>query len=176
MKLLNLILCLVILGFSQAASAQNIKTTTQKFEGNTVSIIVQVDTIMIIDPVTDESVIRFEKREKIQTLNGKDIYYDKEAREPVGGASQNEIKSFISGLVNEDLKKGEDIHNMDVIIDENGNLGFLRFQFIQGGKGSENKTGAIRKKIMDTLRGVKFIPAQRNGKAVPYGTAIMVVK
>lgn len=176
MKLLNLFLCLMVLGFSHAASAQSITTVNKTFEANNVSILVQIDTIIMIDPVTGEEFIRFEKLEKIQSLNGKDIYYGNEASEPVGAASQSDIKTFISSLVNEDLKNAKDVHNIDVIIDEEGNLGFLRFQLFKGGNGSEKEIEPIRRKIIEKLKGVHFIPAKHNGKAVPYGTAIMVIK
>ncbi len=176
MKLFNLFLCLAILGFSQGASAQNIKTVTETFEGNTVSISVQIDTVQLEDPVTGEWLIRFEKLEKITTLNGATIYYGKDATEPVGAAAQSTFKDFVGNLVNEELKNAKNIHSMDIVIDDKGEVGFIRFLFLKSGKNAEKETEYFRKKIMDRLKGIHFIPAKRNGKAVPYGDNIPVIK
>lgn len=176
MKLFNLFLCLAILGFSQGASAQQIKTVTETFEGNTVSIIEQIDKIEVQDPVTGEWSIMFEKREKIQLLNGNDIYYGKDAIEPVGAAAQSTFNDFVGSLVNEELKNAKNIHSMDIVIDDKGEVGFIRFLFLKSGKNAEKETEYFRKKIMDRLKGIHFIPAKRNGKVVPYGDNIPVIK
>lgn len=160
------------------AYGQKITTITEKFEGNTLSIRVQIDSFKNgCIAMGNEQEYIFEKREKMQSLNGKDVYcHDDEASEPVGAAAQSDFLNYITKAVQDELNTSKNAPSikawMDIIIDEKGDLGFVRFIFFDDDDDAEIEV--FRRRVIEILKGMHFVPAMHNGKAVPYATRIGV--
>jgi hypothetical protein len=150
----------------QIAFAQNISTVTVNAENINVTPV--IDTILLTDPVTGE--VHYKKSIRqlplISYRSGLPIFKDKEASEPVAKAAQESIAAFIKELCAEEFEKSKDYYDIVmVLINENGKVDMLNTNFfIKKSKDSE----ALHTGMWEKLNNITFIPAKKDGNAVPY--------
>ena len=160
-----------------SAKAQD-KPKNITFRGNNISFVYQVDTVLVEDPVTGEITARVIREEQIDQLNGKQVYRSGLSTEPIGAAAQSDIKSFISGTLAE-LEREPFISYLELVIDEQGKVAFIDLQlhdrFINSTRFTEEFAGnseAITDKVLQRLESIKFLPAQKDSKPVPFAVVI----
>jgi hypothetical protein len=178
MKVFSLFLGLFLSALSLQSLAQSdmefgIDTKTPvSYQGNVITIYADIDTIEVQDPETGKFATVLRKREKIGLINDKTIYYDQQASEPVGAAAQSTLKEYLrTNLLLEELEKARGlIYNIDIVIDENGKVGYIDIEFQNPDK---IKDAPVRKSIEQKLNSKTFVPSRKDGKAVPYGIKIL---
>ena len=165
----KLILTIACLTLAQIAFAQP-KTETITYQSNTITMEYLYDTMMVVDPETGEERMVVSKKEKLDLLNGAPIFYDEQAAQPVGAASQKNVQSFVRDLSGvKELLEGElNLNRVAIVIDEKGNVSYIHvFPNSRADETVEKRT-----KLAALLKDVRFFPAQKEGKAVPYGVHI----
>jgi hypothetical protein len=156
--------CLLILYIFSAclANAQGIKTKEINYNGNVITLLTQYDTVVVQDPETGEERLVVTGRETLDRLNGKKIYFYDDAMPPIASASQPDFKTYLSSMFGQDVRDAR--LEITAMINENGKLGYFTVT-----NHPSNNTPAKAKEIETKLAEIKFIPAQKEGKAVPYG-------
>lgn len=169
MKLFRLLIMLTFAFSIQNATAQVV--TSNKTFGNEITYSEVIDQFNVIDPETGEESVVYRKREVPGTINGENIFYDNNASEPVGAASQSTLQDYLrTNLLLEELDRYRGIiNNMDIVIDAKGNVGYVRL-FLNTSK--EYDAVKLNSDIEKKLRSKTFIPAKKDGKAVAYGINI----
>jgi uncharacterized protein YuzE len=174
MKVFSVFLGVFLSALSLQSSAQNDMEfgtdtkTSVSYQGNVITIYAHIDTLEVIDPETGKSATLIKKREKVALFNDKTIYHDGQASEPVGAAAQSTLKEYLrTNLLLEELEKARRlINNIDIVIDENGKVVYVK---VKGQDQNELKDAAVIKSIEQKLNTKTFIPAHKDNKAVPYG-------
>jgi hypothetical protein len=169
MKLFHLLIVVIFAFCAQYTAAQVV--TSNKTFGNEITYSEIIDQFTVINPETGEESVVYRKREMPGTINGEPILYDNNASEPVGAASQSTWQDYLrTNLLLEELDRYRGIiHNIDIVIDTKGNVGYIRL-FLNTSK--EYDATTLNSDIEKKLRSKTFIPAKKNGKAVAYGTTI----
>lgn len=167
MKLFHAIIAFAFICCTHTATAQGTKTSST-FNDADITFKEVFDEIEVINPETGETAKLSKKRGDIAlSLNGIPIYEYDAATEPVGGASQTSLESYLqANFLLEELDKGRGaVDNIDIIIDDKGSVSFVRI-FFRNADG--NKVTAMQRSIEQKLRSKTFVPATKDGKAVPY--------
>lgn len=167
MKLSHAVLAFVLICSAHIAMAQG-TTTTSTFNDAKIAFREIFNEIEIIDPETGKTSTISRKRGDIPlTLNGAPIYDYDNATQPVGGASQKDLYSYLQTnfLIEELDNARKAIDNMDIIIDEKGSVSFVRIFFRTA---NSDQVNTHQKAIEKKLGTKTFIPAKKDGKAVAY--------
>lgn len=166
------LLLLVQLGFAQTSVDD-----TVIYNGNIITFKqVGLDTFEVIDPVTEEISIKFEASIKPGKVNGKEIYREQESDEPVGGASQKDLNSYLKNYLRSELEAIKPYYNsLELVINEKGELAYLDIHLLKFRSWgscsiglSDAKETEVRNNITNKLMALKFIPAKKDGNDVPY--------
>ena len=168
---------LAVWAFSIASLAQQQpKSSILEYEGNQITVAYEYETVTIEDPENGNIVDRVMRREKPDLLNGNQIYQGKEADEPIGSASQSDLKSFIRTMLADELKEaGNFFMSMTLILNEEGKPAFLNVRLrnhyslgLCSTNIDEKTIQSIKTRMKNQLYAHSFVPARKEGRAVPY--------
>ena len=174
MRKATLFLASLALSFSSSAQTGNLPPTgTLEHNGHIITLQYQYEHILVEDPETGKTDTRLTRSEKRDLLDGEKIYYGGEASPPIGSASQHDLQTFIQSLLAEELnfiKTKQKSVSINIIIDANGKLAFFMFDQISNAF-TKREVGDLFS-MQTKLEAVTFIPAQKDGKNVPYSLVV----
>jgi hypothetical protein len=171
MRSLKIAITVIALLTASAVKAQLPTKQVVKYNGNAITKVIQYDSSLVENPETGEMTMVISRRQKTDLLNGKQLYYNKEASQPIGSPSQADLTNYFQTFLIEELDKmrlNNFKFNVEIIIDEKGSLAFFEPDYPSGQEMKKEDVSNELKKIEKKLSTVHFIPAKKDGKAVPY--------
>ena len=173
MRSIALIATLLCIGFTVLAQQPNNKV--ESYKGNTITTAYIYDTIPVENPESGEITYKILRSQKAELLNGQPVYYENEATEAIGSASQKDLEGFLEGLAYDDFKnlagKSKNAQVL-IVINEKGKLAFFQPKHGTGQEMERKKMPKEFENVEKKLENINFVPAMKDGKAVPYGITI----
>ena len=171
MRTLKIAITVIALVTGFIADAQLPNKQVIKYNGNEITKLMRYDSLEVEDAETGEMTMVINRRQKTDLLNGKQLYYNKEASQPIGSPSQADLTNYFQTFLIEELDKmrlNNFKFNVEIIIDEKGSLAYFEPDYPSGQEMKKEDVSEELKKIEKKLSTVHFIPAKKDGKAVPY--------
>ncbi len=163
------------------ATAQGYDWDMPKFvplpNGDTLAIdYTGMDTIEVVDPVTEEIIMRYSKRTDISKLNNASIYRYAQVKKPARKFLRGDVQKVLNRKLRKDIEEAWNFFgHVELVINEEGNVVYSDINLYPTDlSGTTNvpvdkaTSDRIRSNITRKLSALHFRPAKKDGKPVAY--------
>ncbi len=144
--------------------------------GNTLTEFNKLDTIDVVDPVTEEITRRFEWNRTVTKFNSSPVYQYAQVKKPARKWLRGDVQKVLNRKLRREIEEAKNFFgHVELIINEEGEIVYNDINLYPTDLSGtttksvdKEKSDSIRNSISQKLSAMHFKPAKKDGKAVAY--------